>query len=89
MKNVKHIQSAYLQITELKWQKFGHILRLDQNTPTCTSMLYYFSTSVGLYKGADRTTIVTTINTDRNRAKKKFQMRCIQFVNSTENTQMH
>ena len=33
-------------------------------------MLYYFSTSsVSLYKGADRTTIVTTINRDINRAK--------------------
>ena len=59
-----------LQITELRWQKFGHILRLDQNTPAYTSMLYYFSTSsVSLYKGADRTTIVTTINRDINRAK--------------------
>ena len=59
-----------LQITELRWQKFGHILRLNQNTPAYTSMLYYFSTSsVGLYKGADRTTIVTTINRDINRAK--------------------
>ena len=59
-----------LQITELRWQKFGHILRLDQNTPAYTSMLYYFSTSsVGLYKGADRTTIVTTKNRDINRAK--------------------
>ena len=58
-----------LQITELRWQKFGHILRLDQNTPAYTSMLYYFSTSsVGLYKGADRTTIVTK-NRDINRAK--------------------
>ena len=59
-----------LQITELRWQKFGHILRLNQNTPAYTSMLYYFSTSsVGLYKGTDRTTIVTTINRDINRAK--------------------
>ena len=33
-------------------------------------MLYYFSTSsVGLYRGADRTTIVTTLNRDINRAK--------------------
>ena len=43
-----------LLITEVRWQKFGHILRLDQNTPACSSMLYYFSTSsVGLYKGVD------------------------------------
>ena len=59
-----------LQITALRWQKLGHILRLDQNTPVYTSMLYYFSTSsVGLHKGADRTTIATTINRDINRAK--------------------
>ena len=59
-----------LQITELRWQKFGHMLRLDQNTPAYTFMLCYFSTSsVSLYKGADRTTIVTTINKDINRAK--------------------
>ena len=33
-------------------------------------MLYYFSTSaVGLYRGADRTTTVTTLNRDINRAK--------------------
>ena len=44
-----------IQIIELSWQKFGHILRLHQNTPAYKSMLYYFSTSaVGLYKGADQ-----------------------------------
>ena len=33
-------------------------------------MLYYFlTTSGGLYKGADRTSIVTTINRDIHRAK--------------------
>ena len=59
-----------LQITELRWQKFVQILRLDQNTLVYASMLYYFSTSsVGLYKGADQTTIVTAINRDINRAK--------------------
>ena len=59
-----------LQITELRWQKFGHILRLDRDTPACTSMLYYFSaSSVGLYRGADRTTIVTNLNRDISRAK--------------------
>ena len=59
-----------LQITELRWQKFGHILRLDKDTPAYTSMLYYFSaSSVGLYKGADRTTIVTAINRDIKRTK--------------------
>ena len=34
-----------LQITELRLQRFEHILRLDQNTPAYTSTLYYFSTS--------------------------------------------
>ena len=59
-----------LQITELRWQKFGNILRVDQNTPANTSMLYYFSTpSVGIYKGADRTTILTTTNREINGAK--------------------
>ena len=59
-----------LQTIELRWQKFGHILKLDQNTPAYASMLYYFSKlSVGLYKRADLTTIVTTINRDTNRAK--------------------
>ena len=58
------------QITALRWQKFGHMLRLDQNTTAYTSTWHYFSTSsVGLYKGADRITIVTTINRDMNRAK--------------------
>ena len=33
-------------------------------------MLYYFlASSIGLYKGVDRTTIVTTINRDVNRVK--------------------
>ena len=58
-----------LQITELRSQTFGHNLRLEQNTPAYTSMLYYFSaSSVGLYKGAVRTTVVTTINREINRA---------------------
>ena len=78
-----------LQITEMRWQKFRHILILDQNTPAYTSMLYYFSTSsVGLYKGADRRTIVTTINRDINRAK-TFSNEIYKFVLSFENTQMH
>ena len=78
-----------LQITEMRWQKFRHILILDQNTPAYTSMLYYFSTSsVGLYKGADRRTIVTTINRDINRAK-TFSNEIYKFVLSSENTQMH
>ena len=78
-----------LQITEMRWQKFRHILILDQNTPAYTSMLYYFSTSsVGLYKGADRRTIVTTINKDINRAK-TFSNEIYKFVLSSENTQMH
>ena len=51
-------------------QKFGLILTLDQNTPAYTSMLYYSSTFwVGLYKGADRTTIAITINRNIDRAK--------------------
>ena len=55
------------KITGPRWQRFEHILRLDQNTPAFSSMLYYFSIlSAGLYKGGDQTTIVTTINRDIN-----------------------
>ena len=58
-----------LHITELRWQKFGHILRLNSNTPAYKSMLYYFTTSsVEFYRGADRTTIVTTLNRDINKS---------------------
>ena len=85
MKNVKHRIS--LQITQLRWQKFGHILRLDQNTPSYTSILYYFS-SVGLYKRLDRTTTGTTKNRDRNRAK-TFSTEIYTTCPFLKNTQMH
>ena len=45
-------------------------------------MLYYFSTSsVGLFKGADQTTIVTTINRNINRAKTFSNKICLFLEN--------
>ena len=34
-----------LQITKSRWKLFGHILRLDEETPAKKAMRYYFSMS--------------------------------------------
>ena len=64
--NTKQIS---LEILKQRWQKFGHILRLDKETPAYKSMIYYFDfTHKERFKGRPRTTLVTTLDDDIKRA---------------------
>jgi exonuclease III len=61
-----------LQILERRWRYFGHILRLSEDTPSWQAMKSYFDTKKHKkFKGRPRTTIVTTLNEDLNRMKRK------------------
>ena len=64
---------ASIRIIEARWKYFGHALRLPLDSPPQHAMSYYFT---DLHKqkfpGAKRTTIVTTIQADIVKTKKKF-----------------
>ena len=63
-----------LEILKQRWQKFGHILRLHKETPAYKSMLYYFDfTAKRRFKGHPKTTLVTTLDQDINRAKSNLK----------------
>ena len=59
-----------LEILKQRWQKFGHMIRLDKETPAYKSMLYYSDfTTKRRFKGHPKTTLVTTLDQDINQAK--------------------
>ena len=64
---------ASIRIIEARWKYFGHVLRLPLDTPPQHALSYYFT---DLFKqkfpGAKRTTIVTTLQADIKKTKKKF-----------------
>jgi hypothetical protein len=61
-----------LQILERRWRFFGHILRLQQETPCWQAMRSFFDTKKRKkFRGRPRTTIVTTLNEDINRMKRR------------------
>lgn len=60
-----------LEIINYRWQKFGHILRLNKEVPAYQAMLYYFEYSdLPFFRGGRRITIVTTLNDDLELLKK-------------------
>ena len=68
-----------IEIAKQRWPLFGHILRLEVDTPAYQSMLYYFQyLPKESYTGGKRTTIVTTLNRDLELVKKKFQLTCFE-----------
>ena len=65
---------ASIRVMESRWKFFGHALRLPKDTPPQQSMSYYFTNLNNTkFRGAKRTTIVTTLQADIKRAKDKFQ----------------
>ena len=64
---------ASIRIVEARWKYFGHALRLPLDTPPQHAMSYYFTDlHKQKFKGAKRTTIVTTLQADIKRTKEKF-----------------
>ena len=49
-----------------RWRYFGHVLRLDRNTPAAKAMKFYFIKIEGSkkFRGRPRNMIVTTLNDD-------------------------
>ena len=61
-----------VEITRARWKLFGHILRMNKETPARKAMKYYFEKeSMNKFRGRKRSTIVTTINRDIKTTKKK------------------
>ena len=62
-----------IDIAKRRWQKFGHILRLNENVPANEAMRYYFSYNTNQsFRGRPRYTIVTQLNDDVKLAKSLF-----------------
>ena len=54
-----------LQITRNRWKLFGHILRLDDNTPAKKAMMHYFQPSESpKFQGQPRTTLPIKLSKD-------------------------
>ena len=64
---------ASIRIAEARWRYFGHALRLPRDTPPQQSMDFYFADlNRPKFRGAKRTTIVTTLQSDIKKTKEKF-----------------
>ena len=60
-------------ITKSRWKMFGHVLRMNANTPARLAMNFYFQdTGHKKFRGRPRTTIVTTINRDIKRTQRQY-----------------
>ena len=62
-----------IMITKSRWKMFGHVLRMNANTPAWLVMRFYFQeTGNRKFRGRPRTTLVTTINRDITRTQKLY-----------------
>ena len=62
-----------VEITKSRWKMFGHVLRMNENSPARLAMKFYFKeTDDKKFRGRKRTTIVTTINRDIERTREKY-----------------
>ena len=62
---------------------FGHVLRMEENTPARKAMKYYFQVPAAKkYRGRQRATIVTTLNRDIERTKEQCEGFGIQSLKS-------
>ena len=60
-----------IDITKARWKMFGHVLRMNENTPARKAMRYFFQIPEGhkKFRGRKRATIVTTLNRDIERTR--------------------
>ena len=54
---------ASIQVLEARWRLFGHVLRMNENTPARKAMIYYFSGDQKGRKGP-RITIATSLSNE-------------------------
>ena len=68
---------------ERRWQAFGHMLRLDEDTPCQMAMKYYFDqpTDDKKFKGRRRNTLPTCIDDDLQRTAKLMSIEVTRFEN--------
>ena len=58
-----------LEILQARWRLFGHVLRLDPETPIKKAMSYYFQNSKSnAFRGQRRKTLPVTLDNDIKRA---------------------
>ena len=59
-----------IDITQAKWKMFGHVLRMNENTPARKAIKHYFQLpQAAKYRGRKRATIVSTFNRDIERTR--------------------
>ena len=59
-------------ITKQRWKLFGHVLRMDKDTPARKAMKFFFEKTSGKkFRGRKRTTILTTLNRDMHNTRLK------------------
>ena len=62
-----------IEIAKWRWQKFAHILKLNENVPTNEVIIYHFTHSMKQsFRGKHRTTLVTQLNKGINLVKMKY-----------------
>ena len=72
-----------LTILQNRWRLFGHILRLDRQTPAQQSMFHYFAPSSQKgFRGRSRQTLPTTINRDLTQAQNTLNIKDIFGIES-------
>jgi len=63
------------EIAKSRWRLFGHVLRLDEECPARTAMMWYFSDpSVPAFRGHPRVTLPYILNRDLKRATTNLKL---------------
>ena len=75
-----------IDITRARWKLLGHTLRMHKDTPARRAMKFFFEKeNIKKFRGRKRSTIVTTINKDIKRTKKKYPNFDLNELNSELN----
>ena len=83
-----------LEVLKRRWRYFGHVLRLDLNTPAAKAMKFYFMKIEGSkkFRGRPRNTILTTLNDDilslfssKSTITEKYNIKKITLYSDIEN----
>ena len=78
-----------LFILRSRLKLFGHILRLDEQTPAYKAMVFYFEkTDAKGFRGRPRTTIAAAINNDIKRTPDKIAEFPVRVLTSLENLKL-
>ena len=69
-----------IDITKARWKMFGHVLRLNEDTPARKAMRWFFKAPAGVrkFRGRKRATILTTLNREKIVTMTKMKMKYCQ-----------